>query len=299
MQTYTSGRLYAGGLVNDTSAATLTLLDPIINQFIKRLLGIREWSFLEKKKTLPTVASQQAYDLPSDLGKLIGVTVTVSTTKYTPKEAPNRDFWDKLNQTVIESETPEWFYVFNGAIEFYPIPSTSSNTITFVYNRKQKDLSIADYTTGGILTATNGSDAIVGTGTSWTPAMAGRWIRIADSDTANMGDGEWYEIESCSSATEITLAKLYNGSSIVSGNAPYIIGQTSLLPETFQDLPLFKTAELYYSSIKPEPDRARIYKDLYNDGVQEMIDSESNKTTGVTMNRMKSIENPNWYPKVP
>lgn len=297
MQTYSSGRLYAGSLINDTSAATLTVLDPIINQAIKRVVNLREWPFLEKTKAIPTVASQQAYDLPFDLGKLIGVTVTVSTTKYTPKEAPNREFWDKLNQTVISSDTPEWFYIFNGTVELYPIPS-SANTLTFIYQRTQKNLSIADYVTGGILTATNGSDSIVGTGTSWTPAMAGRWIQIADSDIANMGDGEWYEIESCPTATTMTLTRLYNGMSIVAGSALYIIGQTSIIPEAYQELPLFKTAEIYFSSIKPEPDRARRYKDLYNDGVQEMMDAESSKTTGVTMNRMKREENPNWYPKV-
>lgn len=296
MQTYTSGRLYAGSLVNDTTSNTLAILDTYINQATKRLINLRDWSFLEKTKTIATVASQQAYDLPSNLGKLNNLTVTISSTKYTPKEATSRDFWDKLNQTVMSSDIPEWYYIFNGTVELYPVPSTSSNTITISYQRTQKDLSIADYTTGGILTATNGSASIVGTGTTFTEAMEGRWLRITDSDTANKGDGEWYEIEDYTSATALTLSKLYNGPSISAGNAAYIIGQTSLLPETYQDLPLIKAAEMF--SVIPNPERARIYKEMYDQGVQELLDAESNKTSNVSISMRKKVENPNWYPTV-
>lgn len=298
MFTYTTGKLHAGNLINDTSSTTATILGTLINQATKKLINARDWDFLEKSKTISTVAAQQAYDLPSDLGKLMGVTVTISTTRYTPVEITNRQEWDRINQVVISSDIPEFFYVFNGTIEFYPKPSTSSNTITFIYQRTQRDLSIADYTTGGILTATTGSASIVGTGTTFTKSMEGKFLRIDESETANKGDGNWYEIETYTSATAISLARLYSGTSITAGNASYTIGQVSVLPETYQELPILKAVEIYYSSIKPEPDRAKMYRDLYDAGVQDMIGAESSKTTSVTMSKKGRRENPNWYPSV-
>lgn len=301
MISFTQEQSLWGSLSDDASSTSKALGAILCNEKRREILSSRRWRFLEKTKTLSTVASQQAYDLPSDLAWLSNVTVTISSTRYTPKEIKSREEWDILNQsTSVTSDTPEYFFLTNSTIEFYPIPSSStSNAITFKYGRKQKDLSIADYTTGGILTMVNGSSAVVGTGTTFTESMVGRWLRITESDTANKGDGEWYEIAGYTSATAITLDLLYNGTAITAGNAAYTIGQVSLLPESYQMLPLYAGLVIYFTSIKPDQVKSKLYNDLYVNTFAQMESSESGKSSNPVLNHgiyEKMPVNPNNYP---
>ena len=302
MYSFTTQRTLYGNLSNDASAVNLTLGDILMNDSLRQILSGRRWKFLEKTKTLSTVASQQAYVLPSDFLWLDGLRVTIGTTVYRPIEIHSREQWDRINMFSGTSDIPQYFFIFNGSLQLFPTPASSTaNAITFVYVRRQKDLSVADYTTGNILTATNGSAAIVGTGTTFTAAMVGRWLRITDSDTANKGDGEWYQIASYTSATAITLETLYNGTSISSGTAAYAIGQVSLLPEAFQALPVYKALVHYFTSVKPDQLKSKLYNDMYVNLFSDMEASEAGKSNNNVLNRgiyYAPMENPNNFPGV-
>ena len=303
MFTYTGLRNLFGDLTNNSSSANLTLGDTLINNFTRQIVGGHDFDFLEKSVTMSTVASQQFYNLPFDYEKLINVTVTISSTVYTPKPCYSRVKWDELNTTTsITSDIPQEYFIFNGQLGFYPKPaSATTNAITFIFKRAVRDLSIADYTTGGIITAVNASTALVGTGTTWTVSMAGRYLRITESDTASKGDGFWYEISSSGTATTITLVKGYNGTAITSGNAAYTIGQVSILPETYQILPVYMAAELFFTSIQPDQTRAALYKNLGKELYRQLIADHLNKTTGVTIGDGiygRELYNPNLYPSL-
>lgn len=297
MLSYTGRRTRFGQLANNTQSATLTIADVLMNDATRMLLGLSDWDFLEKTKTITSTASTQFYDLPSDCGKLISVTYT-SGNVYTPKECTSRDHWNTLNMTSQTSDTPEWFYIFNGQVGFYPTPASSSKTITFIYQRSFKDLSIADYTTGTITTATNGSSSIVGSGSSWTDKMEGRYLQITDSNNANTGDGFWYEIEDVATGTTLTLTRDYNGQSIIAGTASYTIGQMAPIPEDFQTLPVYKALELYFTSVQPESDRAKLFRDLFDNGLVDMKRRHGSKSTSPVIDDGygKSMINPNNYP---
>lgn len=280
METYTSSRNLYGDLTNNSTATNLTLGDKLVNIALRQILNIRQWFFKEKSDTITTVASQQFYDLLADYGSLINVTVTISSTTYTPLEVTTRQEWDRLNQSSsVTSDIPEFFYIFNNQVGFYPKPSSASNTITINFNRKIVDLSIADYTTGTIVTATNGSANIVGSGTSWTAGMAGKWLKIAPTDAALGGDGRWYEVESIDSATTLKLTRNYEGVSIVAGAGTYILGDVSILPEEFQQLPVFRATEIYFTSTKPQTVQAQLYKGLYQEGLASLQAQFSGKST--------------------
>jgi hypothetical protein len=206
--------------------------------------------------------------LPQYIDRVASVYVTVGTYNYTPRECPSREMWDKLNMTTVTSDIPTWWFVYNGKLGLFPRPSTATNTITVNAKPLVKDLTVADYTTGGILTAVNGSPTITGTGTTWTQSMVGRWLRITESDTANKGDGYWYQIASYTSATVITLAKPYQGTAITTGNAAYAIAQCSLMPEQYQDLPMYWALGMYFAL--PDPKKSEEYKNLYREGYKEM-----------------------------
>ena len=291
-----------GSLSSDASPGSKALGATLCNEKRRQLLSSRRWKFMEKTKTLSTVASQQAYDLPSDFSWLSGVTVTISSTKHTPTEIKSREEWDILNQsTSVTSDIPQYFFLTNTQIEFYPIPSSStSNAITFQYGRKQKDLSVIDYATGTITSIANGASAVVGGSTVWTDKMAGRFIRFTDSDTTNTGDGEWYEIASVASNTALTLDLLYGGTSIAAGTAPYTIAQVSLLPEAYQMLPLYGALVIYFTSIKPDTTKSKLYNDLYVNLFTDMEGSEAGKSSNPVLNRgiyERQPLNSNNYPQ--
>lgn len=270
MQTYTSARTLMGTLTGDSSSANLTTMDSLHNEAIREVVTSKPWGFRQKTWTRST-ETDNVHQFPSDCEKILNVTVTIGSTKYTPRRVKSREEWDRLTQSTVTSNTPEAYFIFGRTYSFYPAPSSAtSNAITVSGQKAVKDLSIADYTTGGILTATNGSTAIVGTTTVWTAAMAGRHLRITDSDTANKGDGQWYEIASVESATALTLVSPYEGTSISSGNAAYTIGQTSIIPEDHQMVPIYRAVQRYFEFVQPEKDRAELARNNYLEGLQRL-----------------------------
>lgn len=238
----------------------------------------------------------QFYDLPNDFDRLISVNMLVGSNLYVPKEAPTREFWDNLNVTTYTSNYPEWYFIFNGQIGFWPTPSSADLTITYSYDQLVRDLSVADYTTGTVA-VTSGSVYVTGSGTTWTIAMIGRWIQITPSDSATAsGDGFWYEVAAVSSTTSLTLTKPYGGAT-VSGGA-YTLGQVSLLPDAYQDMPVYWACHIYYSSVQPEPDRANNFFGIYERMKKSLEDEFSNKSSSprIRDNYLMRPLNSNLFP---
>jgi len=267
MLTYTSRRNLIGKISGANSADSLELFDSLLNEADSEVINSKPWKFREKTITKTTVASQQTYYV--GYGRVREVTITIGTTKYTPREIKSLNDWNRLNQsTNVTSDIPEYFFVGDGNISFYPKPSSSGNTITCDLYRGHKDLTIADYTTGTITTTS--STTITGSGTSWTSQMAGRWIRITETNTANTGDGEWYEISSVTSSTVLELVSPYLGTAISGGSANYVIGQTSIIPSDFQMVPIHAALEYYFTYTDPDEKRADKAKTKYAEGLKRM-----------------------------
>ena len=219
----------------------------------------------------------QFYDLPNDYDQLVSSTITVGSNIYTPKEAPTREFWDNLNITTYNSNYPEWYFIFAGQIGFWPTPSTADQTITYSYDQLIKDLSIADYTTG-TLSVTSGAVAVTGSGTTWTIAMIGRWLKITPTDSATTsGDGFWYQVSSVESTTALTLTKPYSGATVTGG--AYTLGQVSFLPDPYQDIPVYWAAHIYYSSVQPDLQRANNYLMIYEKLHKSLKEEYAQKST--------------------
>lgn len=246
MKSYTEGRNLYGTLTKNTSSANLTLGDQLANDDYRAICAVKDWPFMERERTLTTVADTQNLPLPYDCDQVRAVSVEISNKTYVARMSPSKDHWDKINETSYTSDYPEWYFVLSGQLYLWPTPATSGNTVNVTQKSRVIDLNVADYTTGNITTATNGSTAIVGSGTSWTDQMVGRWIRITYSNSTNTGDGLWYEISEVGSATTITLVRKYGGNSIATGSASYTIGQMPLLPEAYQDLPWIYAAGVYW-----------------------------------------------------
>lgn len=283
MKSFTELSNLFGDLTKNTNAANISLGEELLNDDHRFILSSFPWPFLEKQTTINSVASQQNYKLPGDIDKLLNVTLTVGTTVYTPREVPGRRFWDRLNQTTsTKSDTPQWFFQFGNEILFYPTLSSSSNTITFNYRQRIRNLSVADFTSGTITTATNGDETIIGSSTNWTIGMANKWIKITDSNAADQGDGIWYEIGSITDGTNLELVAPYEGTSISSGTANYILGDVPQLPAAFQQLILWRPlADYWYRN--DDADLAVYYERKFATGFELLKDNYGNKTDSVVI----------------
>lgn len=270
MLTYTSARNLLGSLSGDNSAANLIVLDTLYNESIRKVVSLKPWSFRQASR-IQSTETDNVHNLPGDCGKVVNITVTIGTTKYSPRRIKSREAWDRLTQTTNTSNIPEAYFIFGKIYSFFPGPSSATaNAILVSYQREHKDLSIPDFTTGNIVSITNGTTTVTGSGTAWTSPMAGRYIRITESSTANTGDGYWYEIASVTSATVLELVNPYNGTSIAAGSAAYTIGQSSMIPEDHQMVPLHDTLNQYFTYVQPEPDRATLSKNAFADGIRSM-----------------------------
>jgi hypothetical protein len=298
MLSYTKLRNLYGQLTNNPSSASLTLGDSLINSAYRQICAVRPWYWLEGTNTAVTVADQQAYALPYDYDKLINTYQLVGAYKYIPREIVSQDDWDRLNQQAqYESNYPIYFHIYAGQLNFWPIPSTAGQTITYNYRKNVIDLSIADYTTGTV--TTNGTTTVTGSGTSWNTSMIGKFFQITPTATAaTNGDGFWYKVSGVASTTSLTLEKAYAGSNVT--GAAYTIGQMPALPEAFQDTPVYKAAEVYFTTIEPEPVRAQMFRQMYDDKYQGLVDdSKKSVNPWVRTPVPGGIENPNLFYSVP
>lgn len=290
MKSYTTLRNQFGALTNNTATTNLTLGDQLINDSLRYLTT--KYFFNERTYTVPggTIASTANYSLPYNIKTIINVYISVGNIRYQPKEVPNRAFWDALNFVSYTSDIPQYYYIWNKQIYFFPTPASSSNAITINYKARITDLSQADYTTGsvGVTTATT---TVTGVGTTWTSAMAGRWLQI----TAPTGDNNWYEIASVATTTSLTLVNAYQGTTIASG-ASYIIGEMPWLGEDYQDLPVYRACEIYFTSRVPDPERASLYKGLYDTGVDALDAEFGSKSWSVAITPANTeVINPNLF----
>lgn len=247
MRSYTDGRNIAGTWTKNTATANLTYLDSVANADYRRICAMKDWPFLQKLRTLSTTASTQFMNLPydCDLVRAVSVVPTGSTIRYTPKLVADRRYWDQLNLRSYVSDIPEFAYVYAGQIGLWPVPASTSNTVSLAQKCRVIDLSVADITSTTVTSIASGGTSMVVSG-GVSALMAGMWIRVTYTPgTTNTGDGLWYEISSVSGST-ITLVRAYGGTTISAGTAACTIGQMSLLPEAFQDMPWIWAAGTYW-----------------------------------------------------
>lgn len=291
MKSYTTLRNQFATLTNNTSTTNLTLGDQLINDSLRYLTT--KYFFNERTATTTTTASTQDYALPFNIKTLINVYITVGNIRYQLTEAPNNSFWNSLNFVPYTSDIPQYYYILNKRLYVFPIPSSSSNTITYVYKIRLRDLSMADYSTGTV-SATNGSATITGSGTTFIEDMVGRWIRLTSAATTPTGDEQWYELGTYTSATSIALINTYQGSTVT--GASYVIGEMPVLPEDYQDLPLYRACAVYFTTRVPDETRASGFTRLYEDGLEKLDAEFGSKSWSVAITPADSeVINPNLF----
>jgi len=275
MKTFTNLRNNTATYCNVSTADTteMAVIDTYINDSVKTICNLQggKLRFLEETTDMLTVADQESYQIPNKFRKLIDMYVysgsgSSSDTIYSPEMVYDPTLWKRIKQFRYGTQdVPYYTYVENQTYKIQPIPSTSGRLITLRGRLNVNDLTIGDYTTGTIVSIANQGTAVVGSGTTWTADMIGRYINIPQTTAANGGDGFWYEIGTYTSATEIGLLKPYEGTAIVAGSASYTIGQVPVVPEAYQPAIIYRSTALYWMN-QNDLARAKTYWMLYDGG---------------------------------
>lgn len=277
----------------DTSTGSLTTLKRYLNLGYHAVLADLGRPVTEKTQTFSTVASQQFYQMPSNTGMIKSVTVTVGSIPYPLEEIPDQETWDALNADITSSsDIPTYFFVrpgfgVNGTeVGIFPKPA-SVNTGTIIYEAGDRDLTNDAYTTGTV-TLTNGSATVTGSGTTFTTAMVGRYLK-------GTVDGVWYRIAAFGSTTSLTLENVFEGTT--GSGLSYTINEAFNLPEDLQILPLYFALSHYYD-IKQDTNRSIKFLGMFEQGIQKAKRRYGSKTRGAVVRGKPrfTFRNPNFPP---
>lgn len=244
----------------------------------------------------------QAYRIPANISKIKDVTVNIGQLKYTPMEIHTRQEWDQVNFLPYTSDIPQYFFIYGGFLNLWPIPSSTGNILTYNYKIRVADFSFADYTTGTITSMVIGSTAITASGSTWsaqfplttTPDLIG-FNNLYLQVSPPQGDGTWYKISNFLTDTTLVLEQpVVQAPSITS--ASYTIGQLPLLQEDFHDMLVYGALKTYFSSIVKDTDKFQQYNSLYIERLQLLEDYAGTKTAmSVDLGAEPMYNNPNLF----
>lgn len=245
----------------------------------------------------------QNYPIPANISKIKNDTVNIGQLKYQPAPVQTIQEWDLINFLPYTSDIPNYFFIYNGTLRIFPIPSTTGNIITFNYKTRVADMTFADYSTGNIAVAgaVAGGTAITGTGTSWS--TTGKYPINTDITYYNLnlridppfGDGIWYPIRQFNSDTSLTLAlPIVNAPNITSATT-YTIGQMPILSEDFHDMLVYGALKTYFASIVKDTDKFKEFDGLYQERMLRLEDYAGTKSVNVDLGVEPQMVNPNLF----
>ncbi len=242
----------------------------------------------------------QAYPIPPNVSKIKNDTITIGQLQYTPAPVRSIGEWTYLNMLPYTSNIPNYYYIYNNQVLFWPIPSNTGNVITFNYKSRVPDLSFSDYLTGTLSGLTQGSTSVTGVATAWN--TTGKYPLNTDLTPFSLylrieppnGDGIWYPIERFTSDTALNL--LYPLQTVPSATATtYTIGQLPLLHEDFHDMLVYGALMVYFSSIAENPTKYKQFEMEYEKRLTLLEDYAGTKSVNVNLGKQPQPKNPNLY----
>lgn len=238
-----------------------------------------------------------AYPIPANVSKIKNDTITVGQLVYTPAPVNSIQEWTLLTALPYTSDIPNYFFIYQNQVNFWPIPSSSNNLVSFNYKSRVPNLTYADYSVGTIAAVTAGSNIITGATTMWSVYPQNvdlSYVNLMIQVTPPNGDGFWYPIQRFTSATSVTLnLPVVNAPSATS--TAYTIGQFPILQEDFHDMIVYGALLVYFGSIKKDPDQFKLYKTLYDEKLDLLKAYAGTKSVNVDLGAQPIPANPNLF----
>lgn len=240
----------------------------------------------------------QNYNIPANVSKIKNNTINVGQLKYQPTPIESIQDWDMVNFLPYTSDIPNYFFIYNGTLRIFPIPSTTGNIITFNYKTRVADMTYSDYSVGSIQNMIVGSTTVTGSGTTWTVFPPGIDIQYQNlylrADTSTGGDGIWYPILKIDGVATLTLAlPVINAPNI--DTTSYTIGQLPLLQEDFQDMLVYGALKIYFSTVVENESKFKEYDALYKERLDMLEEYAGTKQVNVDLGGTPQATNPNLF----
>lgn len=242
----------------------------------------------------------QFYPIPPNVSKIKNDTITVGQLQYTPAPVRTIQEWTQLNALPYTSNIPNYYFIYNNKVGFWPIPSSSGNIITFNNKKRIPDLSFADYSTGTLSGLAVGSTSVTGVSTWWN--TTGLFPINTDLSYFNLalkinppnGDGIWYPIQSFQSDSALTLVQPLQTAPSTTATS-YTIGQLPILQEDFQDMLAYGALKIYFSSIVEDKGKYAQFDKEYETRLNLLEAYAGTKSINVDLGSQPIPSNPNLY----
>lgn len=155
-----------------------------------------------------------------------GMYITIGSVNYPLRIINSLMGWQQLNAILIQaSALPQFYFPRQSDFGIWPIPqATYTGKLTYRY--RDRNLSVADYTTGTV-TVTQYGTKVTGSSTTFTSAMVGRWFEV--TDTTAQGQGVPFRVTGYIDSTHITISPAWN--SATAASLTYRIGQAPAIPD--------------------------------------------------------------------
>lgn len=211
--------------------------------------------------TASTVAAQQYYYYPVGIQTVDTASITIGSRQFPVTIIYDQEQWNWLNSIPFQATTfPRFIFPRKSDFGIWPIPQ-AVYTINFYGFQRDRNLLVDDYTTGTV-TVTASSATVIGSGTTFTPAMVGRWFEV--TDTTVPGQGYAYKVLSYSSATSINLETFWAGST--ASGTTYRIGEVPEIPVEAQALLPAGTAADYYAGLRNDAPNSLRFDNMFWSG---------------------------------
>lgn len=262
--------LDATGNSGSTDATLLSFFTRALgNRYQLMLAELDNW-VTQGQLTAATVATQQFYHNPSGIVNIETATVTVGSIKYPMTTVDSQLNWDRINETLITTTAiPQFIFPRRDDFGIWPIPQ-AIYTITMNYSLRDRNLTVADYTTGTV-DVTKNSQAVVGHGTTFSALMIGRWFQFTN-------DGYWYRVSAVTDATDLTLETSYEGTTAAGGT--YTIGQSPEIPEEGHELLVAGAAADYFMGMRGDMPKANYFNNVFYTGDGANTDRQGRNIVG-------------------
>lgn len=252
----------------DDTATTVTGLSSA-EAFLKRETNhsVKDIFTLMKKyklqpppKTASTVSGQIYYHNPPGMTKIESVTIATGTIVPPLRIIHSQDEWNRLQMIPVTNGYPLAVFPRRDDFGIYPTPN-AVYTLTLVGNYEPINMTADDYSTATV-TATQNSQTITGSGTTFTSTMVGRWFSLTDSN--GVSNGNWYRISAFTSTTSITLESYFEEATVTGGT--YIIGESPEIPEELHEFIPFRSSAVYYATRRRDLEQAQRMMNYYYTG---------------------------------
>lgn len=145
----------------------------------------------------------------------------------------------------------------SAAVTFATAITGSPTSVVLINNSTGGN--IVNITTAVTFRTSQGGDIVTGSGTSWNASMVGYMFKMPYSSSANGGDNFPYVINQVYSTSTLALNTSYGGTAITGGSSTYTIGQISIIPTSYQLIPVYRAVERYYKTVFKDKELADEY----------------------------------------